>query len=147
MLEAHSQWRIQCDDGRMLLLGLVFGWNSSTDDMYVKQSNYAASFETPIAIGLADSTFEVPGQLWVADPYGNLDPTEAETATFIGTVSNAGVDTIATPDGDLEATRLALLTDSSIFVELFPRLLWLSESAGLVQFKGPIGDEPFVITN
>ena len=146
-LDVQSQWRIQCGGGRLLLLGLVHGSSSEADDMYVmRQSTYAASFDAPIAIGIADSKFSTAGQLWSFE-YNAEPPAEAVATTFSGTVTKAGLDTIATPYGKAEATRLALATDSPMFAELLPKLLWLSESAGLVQFEGPIGDDPFVFAN
>jgi len=43
--------------------------------------------------------------------------------------------------------HIVISTDSELFIDVFPKQLWLSESAGLVQFDGPIGDTPSVIAN
>jgi len=145
-LGVGARWRFQCDRGVWLLLGVLSG---SASEWYkpetMRTRRYAASFENPVRIALADSTFEVEGALWYSD--GDYVPVDASPATFTGTISDAGTEPIVRNGAPVDATHLVVQTGSVAFVDLFPRNLWLTEAEGLVQFDGPIGDTPSVLAN
>jgi hypothetical protein len=142
----HATFRLQCDRGAILLLGVTSGSQDFSEDLLIKNESYAASFTEPIVVGLVDSAFEVDGQLWYSG-YSGSDPPEADPATFSGTIDVVGPQSVKTPGGDIDALHIVISTDSELFIDVFPKQLWLSESAGLVQFDGPIGDTPSVIAN
>ena len=134
-----AHWRVQCDRGSLLLIGLTWGtsWRAHGHKT-VYADSYGAAFAEPVEIGLADSTFDVAGELWSAH-YGKApDSMEPWPATFTGTITNMGTEAIAFEDGKVDAAHLVVATDAQMFVQLFPSDLWLAETEGLVQFQGPI---------
>jgi hypothetical protein len=67
-LGVGARWRFQCDRGAWLLLGVLSGSSSEWTKLEIMRTrSYAASFENPVRIALADSTFEVEGALWYSD--------------------------------------------------------------------------------